>query len=128
MIQTVVWGSDLKENSLTGAVPESIEGVEFETEEIAAVSNSDKRANKIALLKGVYVTSKREDILLKGRPKIKGVEFQDFRYPEDEKSLKKIIHSFLDKPLTAQLIADLRSTLVQYFRSTQHPTARILLP
>ena len=128
LIQTAVWGSDAKDSDQSVAIPEIIEGLDFETEEIAAASKADKKTNKIASLKGVFVTSNRDDIIPKGRPKIKGVEFKDFQYPDDEKSLRNIIHPFLSKPLTPQLLADLRGAIVQYYKSTQHPTARVLLP
>ena len=89
-----------------------------------ALKESDSTATKF---QGVYITSKREDILSNGRPNIKGVEYKDFIYKADEVKINKIIAPFFGRPLTPQLLADLREALNEYIKSV-HPAARVLFP
>jgi hemolysin activation/secretion protein len=89
-----------------------------------ALKESDSTATKF---QGVYITSKREDILSEGRPNLKGIVYEDFIYEADESKIKEIIEPYFGRPLTPQILADLREALSKYFK-TVHPAARVLLP
>ncbi len=98
------------------------------TEQLIAANEilrqSDATATKF---KGMYFTSKPEDISSKGRPSVTGVQFDNFIYSEDEEDIQGVIEPFFGKPLTPQLLVDMKQALGNYFKQA-HPAARIVYP
>lgn len=88
------------------------------------LKESDATATKF---KGIYFTSREEGILSKGRPSVTGVQFDQFNYPQDEGEIRDIIEPFFGKPLTPQLLVDMKNALSTYLKKA-HPTARIVYP
>jgi hemolysin activation/secretion protein len=79
--------------------------------------------------KGVILLGKPEDLITGDLSEVSGVEIKDLDIPGDPQQLKELLEAdFKDEPLTLNLIAEMKRTILQYYVSQNKPIILIEVP
>ena len=87
-----------------------------------------KEEKKEILLKGIFLTDNFSDINPFGFEHIKGIKTQEINIPGNKYLLYYELNNFLKKPINKQLIEDIRLTIIQFYRSYNHPVVMVIPP
>ena len=77
-----------------------------------------QKLEKPALIKGIYLTGKQEEILKEGRKDVSDVQLSNLQI-SGEKELKAAIQPYIGKEMTSEQLKDLGKQIVLFYR-TQH--------
>lgn len=107
-------------------------------EETEQQSSSEKKTPKPKIGENTVLAKKTRAVVLLGKPenlnkvklwKVKGVVIKDLVVPGKEEDLKALLEPvFMGKPLTMQLIGEIKKTILQYYIEHGNPIIVIEVP
>jgi len=66
-------------------------------------------------IRGIFITSDREDIIPGGRPDQTGVQVFDFRVPGGPEELTAILEEYLGRPMTKKTLIEIKQRIMQFY-------------
>jgi len=123
------WGVMLCSHVLSSPSPADLSNSERAPSVEGALEAQKPRYEKVApLLKGLILTSSSQDF----NPKpgqFSGIKIYNLTIPGQEDELKKKLEPFLNRvQLTQDSLAEIKRTIVIYFRNHNHPVVTVLTP
>lgn len=64
---------------------------------------------------GIFLTSKREDIISTGRPDATGIQVMDFNVPGGAQPLIKLLEPYLGKPVKKKTVIEIKQKIMTYY-------------